>query len=76
MNRRIVTGVLVGCLLAFVAVFAFAQTGSNVRWEYTTLRGFADLNIERVNQLGQDGWQLVATQETNGILLIFKRRLP
>ena len=80
MNKKIIIGVLMFCLLAFAAVMAFSQNvpSGNVRWEYTTIT----FDIDRANQLGQQGWELVTSSaQTNGVsqssyFLVFKRRLP
>ena len=62
------------------------------RWEYTTLssmvfgrtsnNGIHTL-IERANELGEEGWELVSTSELNTgfpdrnlVMLFFKRKLP
>jgi hypothetical protein len=78
MKKKIIIGALVVCLLVFVAVFAFSQSSANVRWEYTSFdaRGTTRSTeaIERANQLGGQGWELISTEDTNG-LWIFKRRL-
>ena len=77
MNKKIIIGALVVCLLAFVAVFAFSQSSANVRWEYTAFDvsrpNGLNARIEMMNRLGREGWELV----TNGYddMLIFKRRL-
>ena len=67
-------------LLAFAAVFAFAQNvPRNVeRWEYSQLR--ADYNnwnatIQNANRLGAEGWELVLWDPQRDDW-IFKRRLP
>ena len=81
MSRRLITGVLVGCLLAFVAVFAFAQTGSNVRWEYTSIHAYTSRwshslrsnMLQEMNALGEQGWEYVSSHGGN---LIFRRRAP
>jgi len=80
MNKKIIVGVLVVCLLVFVAVMAFAQNSSNNRWEYRvlTLDGQIDHSeyrnefIQKANALGQEGWELI---ESNCWSFIFKRRI-
>ena len=77
MKKKIIISVLVFCLLAFVAVMAFSQSNSNVRWEYNNVNMWdnfnSNWNVQRANELGQEGWELVAIQSHNWI---FKRRLP
>ena len=69
MKRKIVVVVLVICLLAFVAVFAFSQSSPNVRWEYRTC------HYSELNEFGAQGWEAVGNiGERNYFLL--KRRLP
>jgi len=74
MSKKIILGVFVICLLAFVAVFAFAQNSSTTRWEYTAIIG----NIDNANNLGRDGWELVTASEASGGKreMVFKRKLP
>jgi hypothetical protein len=69
MNKKIIVGVLVVCLLAFVVVFAFAQTGTGIRWEYIYTGDYYELN-----DLGKQGWELVL-QDADGDYVL-KRRLP
>ena len=69
MNKKFIFLAMVVCLLAFVAVIAFSQTGPNVRWEYTEIQ----INIDQANSLGREGWELVT--ESSG-WWVFKRRLP
>jgi hypothetical protein len=82
MDKRIVFVALTVILLAFVAVMAFAQNSTNVRWEYTALSSrelTSDGIIRRANALGQEGWELVTSTASISSpapgLLIFKRRL-
>ena len=77
MNKKLIIGALVVCLLAFVAVMAFSQSSANVRWEYTIL----SIQGQSVNQaqgasnnLGAQGWELVGTG-AQGLWFIFKRPL-
>ena len=74
MKKKIIIGALVICLLAFVAVFAFSQSGSNVRWEYRLLRYGS--SMEEFNSLGAEGWEFVGTRSHDNLGNIFKRRLP
>ena len=82
MNKKLIIGALVVCLLAFVAVMAFSQTSSNVRWEYNTLRirtTDASVLTENANRLGIEGWELVTSTfdfDADRYTLFFKRRLP
>ena len=79
MNKKLIIGALVVCLLAFVAVMAFSQSSANVRWEYMAIdiSGVPDNVTQRANALGREGWELVSAHETgNHYGLIFKRRLP
>ena len=75
MNKKIIIGALVVCLLAFVAVFTFAQNipRNAERWEYmeTTI-----LNITEYNRLGAEGWEWVSGHPRSNSIIIFKRRLP
>jgi CHASE3 domain sensor protein len=73
MKKKIVVGLMVLCLLAFVAVFAFSQSSTNVRWEYTSLTTDWDRTTQELNELGRQGWEAVAAQ---GGTILFKRRLP
>ena len=68
--------VLVFCLLAFVAVMAFVQNSPSVRWEYMmldTLRLKDNDIIQRSNELGQQGWELVLSGVNGNYRMIFKR---
>ena len=70
MNKKLIFSVVLTCvLLTIVAVSVFAQTNPNVRWEYTT----SGRNLERANELGQQGWELFTTCPERG--WIYKRRL-
>jgi len=77
--KNIIICVLVFCLLAFGAVMAFSQSvpSGNVRWEYTQLDTAGGLSINRANQLGQEGWEIVTNYESSSsYFIVFKRRLP
>ena len=80
MNKKIIIGVLVTCLLAFVAVFAFSQSNTNVRWEYNLImydnNGGERTVIQRANELGKQGWELVSYTYGDYGQMFFKRRLP
>jgi TRAP-type mannitol/chloroaromatic compound transport system substrate-binding protein len=69
MNKKLIIGALVVCLLAFVAVMAFSQSSTNVRWEYSS----SWPSVSDMNDKGQQGWELVAVSNNQAI---FKRRLP
>jgi len=76
MNKKIIFLVLLVCLLAFVAVLAFAQNSTNVRWEYISV---TVTDADQANWLGKEGWELTAATEKYGTIyqtLFFKRRLP
>ena len=77
MNKKLIFSVLLVCLLAFVAVMAFAQSSPSVRWEYTSFSGsLSDAGtIKKANELGAEGWELI-TRDAGGGHLIFKRRVP
>ena len=83
MNKRTVIGVLVICLIAFVAVIAFAQGSPNIRWEYTVIDSatLSPAGIqEQSNRLGQEGWQYISSTRCchrgAPAIMVFKRRLP
>ena len=73
MNRKIIIGALVVCLLTVVAVFAFSQSSQNVRWEYTLGSTSTSGLYTPWNELGAQGWEAFAAQ---GNVIYFKRRLP
>jgi len=78
MNKKLIFSILlVVCLLAVVSVVVFAQSSPNVRWEYTGFQGHIDKpeDLQKANQLGAEGWELIARDTSYGILM-FKRRLP
>ena len=73
MNKKLFFSVLLAvCLLTVVTVVVFAQSSTNVRWEYSSIRS---ANVERANELGRNGWELVAVNSGYDEW-IFKRRLP
>lgn len=79
MNKRLIFAGVVVLLLAFLAVFAFAQTSPNVRWEYTYLSASSTIDgmVLHFNELGREGWELVEIDSQNrSIGGWFKRRLP
>ena len=71
MNKKIILGLMLVCLLAFGAIMACSQSSTNVRWEYTTYND--DDLIQGANNLGQEGWELVNVVNRTAF---FKRRLP
>ena len=74
MSKKLIFLVMLVLLLAFVAVWAFAQNSPSIRWEYTSFNGpFEDRSIQRANELGKQGWELITN---GGSFWIFKRRLP
>ena len=75
MNKKLIFLVMLVCLLAFVAVWAFAQNDPGVRWEYTSL-DYSSNVMERANKLGTEGWELVQITGSSYGKWIFKRRLP
>jgi hypothetical protein len=75
MNKKLVFSIILICLLALVAVFAFAQNSPNVRWEYYILESSKN-NIELFNRLGAQGWELVSTTDNLHFTMVFKRKLP
>jgi hypothetical protein len=84
MNRKLIFSVLlVVCLLAVVTVVAFAQTGPNVRWEYTFVNIGRGVSLNQLNQraseLGTQGWEAVGMvdgYDGSFSTVMFKRRLP
>ena len=82
MNKKLIFSVLLVCLLVGLAVVAFGQTSSNVRWEYRWIRSESKNSppsIQRLNELGMEGWELVTVTtdfETDWYYAYFKRRLP
>ena len=74
MNKKIIVGVLVTCLLASVAVMAFGQNSQTVRWEYHIAPFNAGLAT--FNSLGAEGWEFVGTRSHIDGGNVFKRRLP
>jgi len=79
MKKKIIVGVLVIGLLLCVTVMTFAQSKSNVRWEYTYVRGS---NLDQIiidsDKLGAEGWELVTSNigGSGNHTLFFKRILP
>jgi hypothetical protein len=82
MNKKLIFSVMLVCLLAFVAVMAFAQNSPNTRWEYRVLsvysvKGADDYEdlVPAMNNLGKEGWECIGAPG-DGTEFIFKRRLP
>jgi hypothetical protein len=80
MKKKLGFAVMLVGLLVFVTIFAFAQNSPNVRWEYTGFYGnYKDQyseSIQKANQLGQQGWELVMESAVSDRFWVFKRRLP
>jgi hypothetical protein len=80
MNKKTIFLVMLVCLLAFVAVWSFAQNSPSIRWEYTAVRVIDESSTNQVtetcNRLGREGWELVTANSGSADMLIFKRRLP
>jgi len=75
MDKKII-GALVASLFVFVAAMAFAQNSPSVRWEYLITN---TTSVQRLNQLGSEGWELVAVignPAANNDRQYFRRRLP
>jgi hypothetical protein len=80
MSKKLIFPALMVCLLVVVAVFAFTQNSTTVRWDYyvfplptTNANSFA----EPLNRFGQGGYELITVLQENGTsFFIFKRRLP
>ena len=75
MNKIFIIVAITVSLLALVTVFAFSQSSTSIRWEYTTNYYVPreQYFVEEANKLGQQGWELVAID--NGYS-VYKRRLP
>jgi len=74
MNKKLIIGVLIVCLMAFVAIMAFSQSNTIVRWEYIWIT----TNIQRANELGQEGWEMVGlglNNNTGDAMMVLKRRV-
>jgi hypothetical protein len=78
MNKKLIFLVMLVCLLAFVAVWSFAQNSPNVRWEYHIISTHEILVVDNsgnvrvgpeMNRLGREGWEYIGDG-------FFKRRLP
>ena len=80
MNKKLIfVALLVSLLLVVVVGVAFGQNSPSIRWEYQAINISRGINIERLNELGGEGWELVTSAETSSsasYTLIFKRRLP
>lgn len=73
------------CCLLFLAVFAFSQFSQNSQannretWEYSYIvkENFERLNIDRINKMGQEGWEMVEVlpaDQNNAATIFFKRK--
>jgi hypothetical protein len=77
--RNVLFGVLVGALVLFSLGAATHTEPRNKTWEYTThFYGVSHPDIENLNKLGADGWELVAyipssERDGNGSGFVFKR---
>jgi hypothetical protein len=68
-NRKLFTALCAFALLLFVG---FRQN-SRQTWEYKSLT-YGTISEGKLNELGRDGWELVATANEGGVnQFIFKR---
>ena len=86
-NKFIALTLVLGCLvvltigfLSFSSQSTQAQVSANQKWEYKVLnKGLVTVSEEKMNQAGNEGWELVAveTQQVNGqttqVRYVFKR---
>ena len=78
MNKiKILVVVLIFAVVVIGVAFAQNAPRNVERWEYTVLRGANSEShfIERANELGSQGWELVSATNWTGAAT-FKRRLP
>ena len=74
MNKKIIFGALLICLLAFGAVLVFGQTSPSVRWEYRTVSIMNYDSLEAtLNRESAQGWEFIGAPG-HGSTLIFKRQ--
>ena len=84
MNKKLVSSVLLVCILAIITIVAASctkvptkiheQNSTNVRWEYTSRNGSPSEFMRDANALGQEGWELITV--VSGVGGVFKRKLP
>lgn len=46
--------------------------GSDTKWEYKIVEGKPDL--KRLNELGEEGWELAGVLDSAGIVLVYFKR--
>jgi hypothetical protein len=76
-KKRLILLVMLVLLLTFVAVMAFSQSSSNVRWEFKFV-GYREATVENFSSLYSQGWEIVGSgrNTSNDESWLLKRRLP